>query len=39
MKMENEIKSTIDGYIKKIFVSAGDLVDSEKPLIELGIKE
>jgi biotin carboxyl carrier protein len=39
MKMENEIKSTIDGYVKKIFVSAGDLVDSEKPLIELGIKE
>ncbi len=39
MKMENEIKSTIDGYVKKIFVSAGDLVDSEKLLIELGIKE
>jgi biotin carboxyl carrier protein len=39
MKMENEIKSTIDGYVKKVFVSAGDLVDSEKPLIELGIKE
>jgi biotin carboxyl carrier protein len=39
MKMENEIKSTIDGYVKKIFVSAGDLVDSEKPLIELEIKE
>ncbi len=39
MKMENEIKSTVDGYVKKIFVSAGDLVDSEKPLIELGIKE
>ncbi len=37
MKMENEIKSTIDGYVKKIFVSAGDLVDSEKPLIELGV--
>jgi len=39
MKMENEIKSTIDGFVKKIFVSAGDLVDSEKPLIELEIKE
>lgn len=39
MKMENEIKSTIEGYVKKIFVSAGDLVDSEKPLIELEIKE
>jgi biotin carboxyl carrier protein len=39
MKMENEIKSTVEGYVKKIFVSAGDLVDSEKPLIELGIKK
>jgi biotin carboxyl carrier protein len=39
MKMENEIKSTIEGYVKKIFVSAGDLVDSENPLIELEIKE
>jgi len=39
MKMENEIKSTIEGYVKKIFVSAGDLVDSEKPLMELEIKE
>lgn len=39
MKMENEIKSSIEGYVKRIFVSAGDLVDSEKPLIELGIKE
>lgn len=36
MKMENEIKSSIEGYVKKIYVSAGDLVDSEKPLIELG---
>ncbi|TET66957.1 MAG: hypothetical protein E3J56_13605 [Candidatus Aminicenantes bacterium] len=35
MKMENEIKSSIEGYVKKIFVSEGDLVDSEKPLIEL----
>ncbi len=39
MKMENEIKSTIEGYVKKIFVSVGDLVDSEKPLIELKLKE
>jgi biotin carboxyl carrier protein len=39
MKMENEIKSTIEGYVKKIFVSAGDLVDSENPLIELGTKD
>ena len=35
MKMENEIKSSIDGFVKKIHVSAGDLVDAEKPLIEL----
>lgn len=39
MKMENEIKSSIEGYVKKIFVSAGDLVDSEKPLIELAHNE
>lgn len=39
MKMENEIKSSIEGYVKKIFVSDGDLVDSEKPMIELGTKE
>ncbi len=38
MKMENEIKSSVEGFVKKIFVSAGDLVDSEKPLIELGEK-
>lgn len=35
MKMENEIKSSFDGRVKKIFVSNGDLVDSDKPLIEL----
>lgn len=39
MKMENEIKSTIEGYVKKIFVSAGDLVDSENPIIELALKK
>ena len=39
MKMENEIKSSIEGYVKKVFVSAGDLVDSEKPLIELSHNE
>jgi len=38
MKMENEIKSSIDGYVKKVYVSEGDIVDSEKPLLELGIK-
>ncbi len=35
MKMENEIKASVDGTIKAIHVSAGDLVDSEKPLLEL----
>lgn len=39
MKMENEIKSSIDGRVKKILVSVGDLVDSENPLIELAPKE
>jgi biotin carboxyl carrier protein len=39
MKMENEIKSSIDGFVKKIHVAEGDLVDSEKPLIELENKE
>jgi len=35
MKMENEIKSPLDGVIKKIHASPGDLVDSAKPLIEI----
>jgi len=35
MKMENEIKSPLEGFVKKIYVSAGDLVDSEKPLLEI----
>jgi biotin carboxyl carrier protein len=35
MKMENEIKSAIEGTVKKIHVAAGDLVDSEKSLIEI----
>lgn len=38
MKMENEIKSSIEGIVKKIFVSTGDLVDSDKPLMELDFK-
>ena len=33
--MENEIKSAIEGTVKKIHVVAGDLVDSEKSLIEI----
>ena len=35
MKMENEIKASVDGIIKGIHVSDGDLVDPEMPLIEL----
>ena len=35
MKMENEIKSSVDGRVKKILASVGELVDSEKPFIEL----
>jgi len=35
MKMENELKSPVAGTVKRIFVSAGDLVDSEKALLEL----
>ncbi len=39
MKMENEIKSTVEGYVKKILASPGDLVDSENPIIELRNKD
>jgi len=39
MKMENEIKSTIEGYVKKILAAPGDLVDSENPIIELATKD
>lgn len=35
MKMENEIKTAIDGVVKKVHVAVGDLVDSERPLIEV----
>ncbi len=35
MKMENEIKASMDGTIKTIHVAEGDLVDSENPMIEL----
>ena len=35
MKMENDIRSSADGVVRKIHVSAGELVDSEKTLIEL----
>jgi biotin carboxyl carrier protein len=35
MKMENEIKTSIDGIVTKIHVAVGDLVDAERPLIEV----
>ena len=35
MKMENEIKTSIDGVVTKIHAAVGDLVDSERPLIEI----
>jgi len=35
MKMENEIKASIDGTVKKIYCKPGDLVETQNPLIEL----
>ncbi|MBN1270875.1 MAG: hypothetical protein JXB26_01270 [Candidatus Aminicenantes bacterium] len=35
MKMENEIKSPLDAAVKAVHAADGDLVDSEKILIEL----
>jgi biotin carboxyl carrier protein len=35
MKMENEIKTSIDGVVSKIHVKTGDLVDAERPLVEI----
>jgi biotin carboxyl carrier protein len=35
MKMENEIKSPHEAKVGRIFVAAGELVDSDRPLIEL----
>ena len=35
MKMENEIKASIDGTVKKIYCKPGDIVETQNPLIEL----
>jgi biotin carboxyl carrier protein len=35
MKMENQIETAIDGVVKKILVTVGDLVDAERILIEI----
>lgn len=39
MKMENEIKCSIKGIVKKVFASEGDLVDSDNPIMELEEKK
>jgi biotin carboxyl carrier protein len=35
MKMEHEIKSSIDGFVKKINFKEEDMVDTEEPIVEL----
>jgi biotin carboxyl carrier protein len=35
MKMENEIQSPVEGIVKKVHAAVGELVDSEKPLVEI----
>jgi biotin carboxyl carrier protein len=39
MKMENEIQAPAEGTVKKVHVAVGELVDSERPLIEIESKE
>jgi len=39
MKMENEIQSPSDGTVRTICASVGELVDSEKPLVEIEAKK
>jgi len=38
MKMENEIKASLEATVKAIHVAAGELVDQEKVLLELEAK-
>jgi biotin carboxyl carrier protein len=38
MKMENEIKASLEAVVKKIHAAAGDLVDADTPIIELEAK-
>ena len=35
MKMEHEIKSSIDGFVKKINFKEEEMVDTEEPIVEL----
>jgi biotin carboxyl carrier protein len=38
MKMENEIKSGVEGIVRKIHAAVGELVDPQKPFIDLDAK-
>jgi biotin carboxyl carrier protein len=35
MKMENEVRSTIDGYVDRVLVKEDDMVNVGQPLVEL----
>jgi biotin carboxyl carrier protein len=35
MKMENEVKSPVDGVVKKVNVAAGDSVGTTEVMIEI----
>ncbi len=35
MKMENPLKSSVDGTVRKIHYAEGDLVDAGKPIVEV----
>jgi len=39
MKMENELRSPVNGKVKKILVKLNDLVEAFQPVIELDIRE
>jgi biotin carboxyl carrier protein len=38
MKMENEIRSAVDGRVRKVHAAAGDLVDPGRSMIELELE-
>jgi biotin carboxyl carrier protein len=35
MKMENEVRTSIDGVVRKVYVAVGDLVDADRILVEI----
>jgi biotin carboxyl carrier protein len=39
MKMENEIKSPVNGTVEKVNFKAGDLVDAAQPIVEIKPEE